>query len=569
MKRIHYFNYITAAMLGISLASCDDVLDVSKESTLSEQAVWSNENAADAYITASYKIFTDDSQLKGCRNHFWDSFSDLTKSASWDQYGHPYNSFLLNGLTSGEGGAGVFECWADQYTRIRTANQCLLQLRKNGTKFGEEFCTLREAEIRLCRAYSYFMLVRVYGGVLLRTDYSGSHGGMSDGMYPEDVTMARSSEADTYKFILDELQFAAENLPESNTALWPQGRATKAFAYGLISRIALFAEKWDVAAKAAEDCAECSGVKLDDDFSNVVSDKAGSSPEVLFAIHYLKGNANLFHLWDNSVSPGGDTNINAGGAYAEHQPTAELADLYEWSDGTPFSWNDWSNGHADPFSDREPRFQATILYNGADWRGRKIECWEGGADGFTEFKKSGSTGGKTCTGYFLRKFLQESNMKFVESLDKSVTPDIVMRYAEVLLNQAEAYVRMDLVANQTKILDCINAIRSRVGLPGKDVSDINDIESAMKLIREERAKELVAEGFRFWDLRRWGLAESVIGGQMVHGVKVVNDGAGNFTYERISCDAGQTRVYPARYKYFSIPLSERSNNPLCENNPGW
>lgn len=578
--KIRYINILAVLAVGMGITSCEDVIDVNKESSLSEQAIWSNIDAADAYITASYKIFTDDSQLKGCRSRFWDSFTDLTKSASWDQYGHPYNSFLLNGLTSGEGGAGVFECWAAQYVRIRTANQCLSQLRTNGAKFGEEAVTLREAEIRLCRAYSYFMLARVYGGVPLRTETSGSHGGLSDGMYPEDVTMARASEAETYKFILDELQFAADNLPEKNSGTWPQGRATKAFAYGLISRIALFANNYELAAKAAEECALCPGIQLDDDFNNIVSDKAGSSPEVIFAIHYLKGNANLYHLWDNSVSPGGDTNINAGGAYAEHQPTAELADLYEWSDGTPFSWSNWSENHADPFSDREPRFQATILYNGAEWRNdRKIECWADykdaagetvrSYDGFTEFRKTGSTGGRTCTGYFLRKFLQKDNMKFIESLDKSVTPDIIMRYAEVLLNQAEAYANIDLVANQQKILNCINAIRSRVNLPGKTVADINDLESTMKLIRDERAKELVAEGFRLWDLRRWGLAESVIGGKMVHGVKIVNDGNGNLSYETISCDADQTRVYPARYKYFSIPLSERSNNPLCENNPGW
>lgn len=569
MRKNFYINILAVLAMGASVASCDDVLDVSKETELSEDAMWTSVEAADAYITASYKIFTDDTQLKGCRSRFWDSFSDLTKSSSWDQYGHPYNSFLLQGLSSGQYGAGPFECWSDQYIRIRTANICLNSLRKYGPKFGEEFCTLREAEIRLCRAYSFFMLARVYGGVLMRTECSGIDGGLSDGKHPEDVLMARSSEEDTYKYILDELQFAADNLPEVNSGDWPKGRATKAFAYGLISRIALFAEKWDVAAAAAEEVAKCQGVDLDKSFANIVSDKAGDSPEVLFAIHYLKGNTSLFHLWDNSVSPRGDEAINKGGAYAEHQPTAELADLYEWKDGTPFSWSNWSDGHSDPFTDREPRFQATILYNGADWRGRKIECWADGVDGFTPFICSGSTGGKTCTGYFLRKFLQEENKNFIESLDKSVTPDIIMRYAEVLLNQAEAYAQSDLVANREKVKDCIDRIRTRVGLPEVAIADLGDIESTMKIIRDERAKELVAEGFRFWDLRRWGLAESVIGGQMVHGVKVINDGAGNFTYERIACDDDQTRVYPARYNLFSIPLAERANNPLCLNNPGW
>lgn len=559
---------MAALVIGVSITSCDDVLDVNRTTVVSDQAIWSSVDAADAYITASYKIFTEDTQLKNCRNRFWDSFSDLTKSSSWDQYGHPYNSFLLQGLSSGENGAGALDCWSVQYDRIRTANVCLRSLREFGSKFGDEFVALREAEIRLCRAYSYYLLARVYGGVVLRTERSGQNG-VSDGAIPADITQPRATEKETYRYILDELQFAAENLPEKNTSAWPQGRATKAFAYGLISRIALYANEWSEAADAAEKCGEIAGVELDADFAKLFSEESGSSPEVLFAIYYLKGNANLYHLWDSSVSPRGDEAINQGGAYAEHQPTAELADLYEWNDGTPFSWSNWSDGHADPFTDREPRFQATILYNGAEWRGRNIECWEDGVDGFAEFKKSGSTGGKTCTGYFLRKFLQEDNMNFLQSQDKSVTPDIIMRYGEVLLNQAEAYVMSDIMANQLRILDCINALRKRVGLPDKTIADIGNEEAAMMLIREERAKELAAEGLRFWDLRRWGLAESVIDGKMVHGVKVINDGDGNFSYERISCDAGQTRVYPSRYKYFSIPLSERTTNTACINNPGW
>ncbi len=569
MKTKYILNIAAVMSMGFALTSCEDTLDVNNTEKLSDQAIWSTLDAADAYITASYKIFTDDTQLKNCRNRFWDSFSDLSKSSSWDQYGHPYNSTLMQGITNGENGAGAFERWNEQYNRIRTANICLRGLHEFGGKFGEEAVRLREAEIRLCRAYSYFLLARVYGGVVLRTETSGANGGVDDGAFEADVNRARLSEADTYKFILDELQFAAENLPESYSTTWVRGRALKSFAYGLISRIALYAKQWDTAAKAAELCGQCPGVKLDPSFENVVSINSATSPEVLFAIEYLKGNANLFHLWDNSVSPAGDNALNSSGAYGEHQPTAELADLYEWKDGKAFNWATWqAEGHADPYTDREPRFQATILYNGAKWRDRTIQPYEGGADGFAEFKKSGSTGGKSCTGYFFRKFLQEDNLKFIEAEDKSTMPDIVCRYAEVLLNQAEAYAQSDLVANQLKVLDCINKVRARVNLPAKTTNDIANIDACMKLIREERAKELVCEGFRFWDLRRWGLAESVINGQMAHGVKIKAAG-GSFTYEVIDVDAGSPRIYPSRYNYFSIPLSERSNNKLCKNNPGW
>lgn len=567
MKIKNIIRLVALAVAGASVSSCEDTLDVNRTDVLSDAAIWSTLEAADAYITASYKIFTDDVQLKGSRSHFWDSFSDISKSSSWDQYGHPYNSFLLQGLTTGENGAGPFECWNTQYNRIRTANVCLRSLREFGGKFGEDAVKVREAEIRMCRAYSYFMLARVYGGVVLRTETSGANG-LSDGAIESDIPMARASEEDTYKFIIGELTFAAENLPDENSAQWLRGRATKKVAYGLLSRIALFAKNWAVAADAAEKCGAAKGVDLDPSFAHLLSTDAISSPEVLFAIEYLKGNANLYHLWDNFISPAGDASINGGGAYGEHQPTAELADLYEWSDGTAFSWSDWSTDHADPFTDREPRFQATILYNGASWRGRTIEAYEGGVEGYKEFVKTGSTGGKTCTGYFFRKYAQEDNLNFIEAGDRSWVPDPILRYGEVLLNQAEAYAQLDYVANREKALECVNKIRTRVNLPEKTIADVPSLEAFMKLIRDERAKELVCDGFRFWDLRRWGLAQGTIGGQMMHGVKIKPSGSA-YTYEVVDCDAGVTRVYPERYDYFSIPLSERSNNKLCTNNPGW
>lgn len=569
MKTKNIYRLFALAATSLSLVSCEDTLDVNREDVLSDQAIWASVDAADAYVTASYKIFTDDAQLKNCRSKFWDSYSDLSKSSSWDQYGHPYNSFLMNGLTDGVNGAGAFECWGAEYSRIRTANACLTGLHRYGTKHGEDFVKTREAEIRLCRAYSYFRLARVYGGVILRTETSGANG-MPDGAISSDIPQARATEAETYRYIMDELRFAAKNLPKVNNNQWLRGRATRYVAYGLMSRVGLYAGLWKEAIEAADSVKKYSGKTLDPDFAALFVPGAENSSEVLFALEYLKGNISLTHLWDSSVSPGGDAALNNNtGAYAEHQPTAELADLYEWKDGTPFKWSTWiAEGHADPYTDREPRFHATILYNGADWRGRKIEPYTGGTDGFYEFRRSGSSGGKSVTGYFFRKYLDESNHEFVESKNKSWTPQIILRLGEVLLNQAEAYTQDDFMANQTKILDDINAIRTRVQLPALTVADIPTAEACMNIIRNERAKELVCEGLRIWDLRRWGLAESVIGGKAMHGVKISKVGS-NFSYERVEVDGGTTRVWPARYKYFSIPLSERSNNSMCDNNPGW
>lgn len=578
----HIIKSIGIALTTLSVVSCNDILDVNDEANLSDQAIWSNETAADMYVTATYKTFTDDAIFYGDggdRSHFWDSFSDIMKSASWDQYAHPYNSTLLQGNIVGDNGAGAFECWNSVYERIRRDNVLLRDLHSYGSKFGNEWVALRDAEVRLCRAYNYFKLARVYGGVVLRTETSGVNG-VDDGANPQDVVRARISEADTYRYILDELQAAALVLPEQSSDSWKRGRATKAFAYGLISRIALYAKEWEEAAEAAENCAACNGVALNPDYASLFTASSIGTPEMIFQIEFSKGT--ITHLFDVHNAPGGDFNISNQKTYAEHQPTAELADIYEWKDGTPFSWSTWSEKHADPYTDREPRFQATVLYNGASWRDRKIEVFAdytdindnkvSSYDGFTEFVKSGSTGGKSCTGYFLRKFVDESNKDF--TTDKSTTPCPILRYGEVLLNQAEAYAQADVMGNQDKILDCVNQLRVRVGLPRKGYNDVKDLETAMELIRSERIKELAGEGFRFWDIRRWRLGQAVMDGKTRHGVKITNNERDTskepvFTYEACDVDANSPIIFPERYYLFSIPISERNTNPACINNPLW
>ncbi|MBD5367590.1 MAG: RagB/SusD family nutrient uptake outer membrane protein [Bacteroides sp.] len=574
---------IGIAVLSCSVMSCNDVLDVNDEANLSDQAVWSNETAADMYITATYKTFTEDAIFYGDggdRSHFWDSFSDIMKSSSWDQYAHPYNSTLLQGNIVADYGAGAFECWNSVYDRIRQDNIRLRDLYTYGTGFSAEWVALRDAEIRLCRAYNYFKLARVYGGVVLRTDKTGVTG-VDDGAYPQDIVRPRITEAETYRFILDELQAAAEVLPKETSDSWQRGRATKALAYGLISRIALYAKEWKEAAEAAEKCGALDAVDLNADYASLFTSASIGTPEMIFQIEFQKGA--ITHLFDVHNAPGGDFNISNQKTYAEHQPTAELADIYEWSDGTPFNWNTWSaEGHADPYTDREPRFQATVLYNGAPWRDRFIESYAdytdindnkvSSYDGFTEFVKTGSTGGKSCTGYFLRKFVDEANKDF--TTDKSTTPCPIIRYGEVLLNQAEAYAQSDVIGNQQKILDCINRLRKRVNLPEKTVQDVKDLETAMSLIRSERIKELAGEGFRFWDIRRWRLGQAILDGKTRHGVKIVNNQrdsslAPEFTYEVCDVDANTPIIFPERYYLFSIPISERNNNPACTNNPLW
>jgi starch-binding outer membrane protein, SusD/RagB family len=207
------------------------------------------------------------------------------------------------------------------------------------------------------------------------------------------------------------------------------------------------------------------------------------------------------------------------------------------------------------------------MYNGCPWENRTIQTYVGGSDGFVAFTQNGSTNGHTCTGYYLRKYLQENNTTF--NTDYSWQYDAVLRYAEVLLNKAEAYAQLNYGSYKTQALEAMNEVRTRVGLPSKTTTDAPDLDSFMKLLRKERCTELAGEGFRYWDLRRWKLAVNVINGQNAHGVKITKNDDGTYTYDKVACDGGTPRIFLEKYYYFSLPTSEISNNKLCENNPYW
>lgn len=552
---------------GLGMQGCNDALDIENTQNLSDLAVWSSERSADMYITAAYKTFTDVSQVANSRSQFFDSYSDLMKSTSWDQYGHAYNKALLQASSFTTGSAGPFDVWGAVYTdRIRRENVMLDDIKRYGVeKFGTEWSDIRRAEVRFCRAFSYYRLIRVYGGVVLRTDISGAAGGVDDGGNEADIHRARATEADSWAFVLDELKWSAEHLPESWPSSW-EGRATKKAAYGLLSRIALHAQEWKIAIEAAEKVKQLGG-SLSPHYAQVFQVDGGqnNSGEILFKLSFLTGS--VVHNFDKYNRPAGDKAVYTTDVYAEHVPTAELADMYEFKDGTSFSWTTYSTSHQDPYTDREPRFHATILYNGAQWENRKIQTFVGGTDGFMAFTQAGATSGYTCTGYYLRKYLQEGNTDFVTN--NSYQHDAVLRYAEVLLNKAEAYAELDFAGNRAQALAALNEVRNRVGLPDRTLSAASSKEIFMDYLRKERAVELAGEGLRYWDLRRWKRAEAVINGKNAHGVKILKDQSGNLSYETVAVDGGTARIFTAKYYYFSLPTSETANNKLVKNNPNW
>jgi hypothetical protein len=162
----------------------------------------------------------------------------------------------------------------------------------------------------------------------------------------------------------------------------------------------------------------------------------------------------------------------------------------------------------------------------------------------------------TETGFYIKKFMDPVNKLDYE---RSETPQLAMRYAEVLLNYAEAAVELDV--QPAKALDCINQIRKRAGIKEKTALTLEDV-------RHERFVELAFENHRFWDIRRWRTATTLMNNTIFHGLFPWLDVETNeYFFETGNAARNQAKTFLERDYYFSIPGID-SNEKLVQN-PGY
>lgn len=558
MKKI--LNTLSILAAGALLCSCEgfisDALDIDPSDRYSSEAVWSSASSADQYLLGLYNLIKENTGNLGSDSNmtgFWDAYSDLVKSNSWAEYNHTFNRAFLQASSFDGQSAGCFECWSSNYERIRRCNEFLRDAPVYGPKLGADYAKTRSAEMKFIRAMAYFRLMQVYGKCIIRDKVDG----------PAENDKGFASARETWDFIEADLREAGNNIATD----LPSGRLTRAAAWAYLSRVALYAEDWDVVTEAA-DSARRYGAALDPVYADVFENR--TSVENLFTIEFMQNK--LTHRADVFFRPPGDAaegSQHAGAnIYAVFNPTSEYVDSFEMADGTPF---DWAVHGDDPYTGREPRFYASILYNGAKWEGRTIETHDTGKDKIVEFTTTGAAG-STITGYYLRKFITEGQDGWEKYGSDHFA--ILIRYAEVLLNEAEAYA---MKGDFDTAYERLNQVRTRVGLPGKSGSDL---ETFMKDLRHERVVELGGEGLRFWDLRRWKIAvcekseDSVIDGKNYHGCWITKKEDGSYDYKQVVVDgANMVHFFPERYYAFAIPITEFSNNgaidALTDNNPGW
>ena len=547
MKKI-LLNISLALALGFSISSCNDWLDgVEQTSTVSDEIVWQDEAYVDKYVNAFYTYLNKYGQFGEAQfsGSLTESLTETFKYGSvalGDRAGHPNNYVTNPDVISPDGCR--YNIWDKDlaYGNIRQMNQFLVMQKKYST-FPDDKNLKWEAQVRFFRAYVYFQLAKRHGGVILYDDL------------PTSNDKARSTAAETWQFIADDLDFAATNLPKEWDAA-NKGRVTKGAAYALKSRAMLYAERWQDAYDAAD---EVEKLQLYDLVDNYADAWKGNNKEAILEFDYNK-DSGPNHTFDQYYVPQCDGyDFGALGT-----PTQEMVESYE-SDGSGFP--DWSTWHTaegttatPPYDKLEPRFKATILYNGATWKGRTIASYVNGTDGWAAWKTDAKPEGRSTTGYYLRKLVDETHS--FTSVQASTQPWTEIRYAEVLLNHAEACYHLSGYADKAN--KDIKDIRNRVGLPYSDKSG----EDLMKAIRQERKVELAYEGHYYWDMRRWKLSATAFTGIRLHGLKIEQNANGSFNYIYVECD-DKDRNFPTKMYRFPMPQAELDNNGAVTQYAEW
>ncbi len=533
-------NILKALLLGalFSFTACDDYLNMSPTDEVSDKIVWSDVEYAELAINNFYHYINYFGNFNEgqCSAGMTEGLTDIFKygSMTYNAYMYIPNEIAYGGSILTANYVSVYlGNWGTVYTYVRRVNEGLSNLAKYGTSFSDDDTKRLTAEMRFFRGLLYFDLVKRYKEVII---------------YDEDLSsiqknVALSTEEEGWDFVEADLEYAAEYLPTSTT---PNGRLTSGAAYALLSRSMLYAERWDVAKSAAEEVMSM-GYELTTDFEDAFTD---SNSEDIF--QYTYDASGVTHGFDNYYSPGGDEGNSMTGGYGT--PTQEMVESFELAEG---GFPDWSTWHTEtgttetpPYADLEPRFQATVLYNGATWKDRTIEPYVDGTDGWCTWIDDPTPEGRTTTGYYLKKLVDETHD--FTSLTASTQPWIAFRYAEVLLNYAEACYNLD---DPDDANIAVRKIRNRVGLTYTDKTG----DELMAAIRQERKVELAYEGLYYWDMKRWGLAEAEFTGIRVHGLKIEKETDGTYTYTYVDCDQ-QDRNFPSKMYQILLPSDELNNN---------
>ena len=496
--------------------------------------------------------------------------------------------------------------WALIYKYVRSCNIFFSKI-ENVPYTDDAAKNLIKGEVHFLRAFLYFNLSSEFGGVPIITKaYT----------LTDSTAVPRNTYEETMQFIVSECDSAAALLPLTPTTPADNGRATKGAAMALKARALLYAAsdlfnskaswasgytnpelvsytntdassrqaRWQAAKDAAKAVMDLGIYNLYGSLTPASADEAStnytnifllqSTPEDIFVKYFT---TKVDENWDG-YNPGLYNQPNGYHCWGSNCPLGQLVDSYEMQDGTPFSWDNPAE-KADPYANRDPRFYSSINYNGAPWRQRPSDVkpseptnhiqtgtyqkWDGTqmitVAGVDTRESPFENWNGTHTGYFMRKFMDPT----IDAQNyKQTVPWRYFRYTEILLNYAEACLGL---GQEDEAKTYINMIRARAMMPPINSTGTQLISD----YRNERKVELAFEEHRFFDVRRWLIADQ----------SYSNPGKGAFALYPLNPDhtTSDKPIYSVRDvkqqswnpRFYLIPISldEMNKNPQLIQNP--
>jgi starch-binding outer membrane protein, SusD/RagB family len=611
-------NIIIGLIAVLFINSCnDDFVNTQPLDQLAQTAVWTDGSLAEAFVSEIYAGLGNggfDEQMNASLTdetiftHPGRGITTITEGRS-----NPADPGWINGTLS----------WGNMYLRIRAANLALSNL--EAPQFNNPTLVDRlKGEAKFMRAYYYQQLLRYFGGVpIVDKPYT---------LNDTDFLSERSSYEACVNFIVKDCDEAAALLDGKTLVA---GRATKAAALALKSRVLLYAAsdlhdiptakakstvissyakpelvgyvsgdrkaRWEKARDAAKAVLDLPGFGFQlglsapaaqadavNNYMNASLARNGGEKEIILGRYFINAKQ------ENGGRQGLFNGPNGYHNWAGNTPIQLMIDDYEMMDGSKFDWTNPTHAAA-PYTNRDPRFYASILYDGSNWKPRTsdvaakdpanqiqtgtYEVMNGSSKvphfGLDTRKSTVEDWNGSYTGYYVRKFI-DPNPSIVDQNTWQQVPWPTLRYTEAIFNYAEALIEL---GDDATARTWLNKIRFRAGMPALTESG----DALKQRFRNEKRIEMYLEEQRYHDTRRWMIAPTTLG-RKANGINITGTlKAGknvalykydptnyDYTYKVFEIDPGkENRAWLDKQYYLPIHRDEMNRNSKLVQNPGY
>jgi hypothetical protein len=580
-------------VLGIALcaASCKkDFLDQKTLSVITEQTVFSDSLYSQQFVNGRYVNISNSYDVNRFGHGGVEAACDEAEAGRSPTEQHNLiNSGAQNPSNVDKG------IWTSTYAQVRAVN--LFLKNKATIPVSEDTRNRWEGEVRFLRAWYYFTMLKHFGGFP----------NVGNTIYEQGqvINVPRSTYEACVNYIVAECDTAFKLLPlnylnGSGVGTADYGRATQGAALGLKARVLLYAASPLANGPRADDPghlvsytgADNNRWKLAADAAKAViglnqySLYVASTPAFYQTFLQWQNAEQVFAYYPPTSTPNNmfrETVCNPPSRGTRYQvdvncfPLQELVDAFGMQSGLPIT--DPAAGYAvgdNMYKNRDPRFYASISYNGSL---RALNGYTGDQPVYTytgvvPTGNSSATSAlidgiyknnATKTGYYAYKMLSNTVINGGSELNR---PRMLIRYAEILLNAAEA--TNEFEGATSDVYTWLRAIRNRAGITAGTtnlygIKDNMTKDDMRAFIQNERQVELAYEEHRFWDIRRWKIAPQTENKEM-HGMEITRAADGSYSYRLIVV---RKHVFTEKMYFWPIPQSELTKSPALKQNPGY